>query len=241
MRILYIVRGNMQIFYVDCDQITSDPRWNLSIISQLTTAEQTRVNSLRDPTHQARQAISFLTQYYALETYTGVQQRITRDPTGKPRCGDPSYHFNTSHSANHVVVCVDTSPCGIDIEWMGSGDNRRQNSYPQILYDTVGKSNQIPLCEFHPPEKAVRLWTQIEAWLKFVGSGLRGLDGVGVWVKPSDTDFSLTYHGFPVPPHKDISDMLPEHVYGSVFSEHGTSTDSIICLGLDDLIGTIHT
>jgi phosphopantetheinyl transferase len=227
----------MQLFYADCDHIMCDPAWPRTydaILSstQLTLGEQVRVKSLRDPTHQARQAISFVAQQYALAMYAGAPQQIIREPNTKPRCGDSAYHFNTSHSGKHVVVCVDTMPCGVDIECVGVGEcstPRHISQYPQIVYDVFGVVNQIPIHQFHPPEKAVRLWTQTEAWLKFVGMGLRGLDDVGV--ECATNGFSLTHHGFSVPPHHDISDLLPENVFGTVFTDRmDCPVDSISCM-----------
>ena len=245
----------MRLFYLDCNHIMRDPEWvrtydairsdTSTHPAQLTLVEQTRIKSLRDPIHQAQQTISFMTQYHALTIYAGDTQQIIREPNTKPRCGNPVYHFNTSHSGEHVVVCVDTVPCGVDIECVYIEEalprtahctaHRTISRYPQIMYDTFGIDNQIPLQSFHPPEKAVRLWTQTEAWLKFVGCGLRGLGHMGI--VPSNDGFVLTHHGFPVPRPHDISGLLPDNVFGTVFTDGSNNLpmESISKISFSDL------
>ena len=116
-----------------------------------------------------------------------------------------------------MVVYVGDRPCGVDIEHSDTSSSRHSD----ILYDLVGKKHGISRETLSPAGTGIRLWTQIESWLKLSGCGLKGLYDVAVSHDPTSNEFTLSRHGLTMPHHKDITHELPDNVYGSLVSDGG--------------------
>ena len=85
---------------------------------------------------------------------------------GKPFLKSGEAHFNASHSGNYVVACVDSNPCGIDIEETRDINLKMvericTESEKQYIYSA--EDNSLALLE---------IWTKKEAYLKSFGCGI---------------------------------------------------------------------
>ncbi|MBR5060762.1 MAG: 4'-phosphopantetheinyl transferase superfamily protein [Prevotella sp.] len=88
-------------------------------------------------------------------------------PQGKPFLKDHSnIHFNLSHCRQAAVCVVSHRPVGIDIESIDAYD-------PELIAATMSDKEQDMIAKASsPPLAFIRLWTQKESLLKFLGQGL---------------------------------------------------------------------
>lgn len=88
---------------------------------------------------------------------------------GKPFLKDrPDLHFSISHTKNAIAVAVALEPIGIDIEQI------RHHS-DGVLKKTMNPSEwQTIVSASHPDVAFTALWTQKEAVLKLLGTGIQG-------------------------------------------------------------------
>lgn len=212
------------------------------ITSRLTGCECERATRYIRPIHRFDQCTSFAMQRYAITNYmitngipfTKGLPTINRPPKEKPFCSNyPDIHFNASHSGGCVAVYVDSRPCGVDVEYRDADDESRHSD---ILYDLVGKKHRISR-DMLPATTGIRLWTQIEAWLKLSGCGLKGVYDMTVSHDPTTGEFALRRHDQTMPCHKDITYDLPENVYGTLVLEDGVMpTYTMSNVSLNDLL-----
>lgn len=85
---------------------------------------------------------------------------------GKPLLKNGKAYFNASHSGNYVVACVDSCPCGIDIEEIRDvnlkvAERICTESEKQYIYNA--EDNSLALLE---------IWTKKEAYFKSFGCGI---------------------------------------------------------------------
>lgn len=75
-------------------------------------------------------------------------------------------HFSLSHCKNGIAVAVDAKPIGIDIESIRAADKA-------LIERTMNKHEQETIAMASRPDVAfIRLWTQKEAYLKYLGTGI---------------------------------------------------------------------
>ena len=89
---------------------------------------------------------------------------------GKPYClNAPKVHYSVSHSHGCVVVAYSSSAeCGIDAEVI-------RPNIRQILSKQFGSDNGFNNLN---ERQATKFWTRLEAYLKYIGLGLSGLDRI---------------------------------------------------------------
>ena len=96
---------------------------------------------------------------------------FAKGENGKPYCINYPYHFNISHSKKYTVVAVSDKPIGVDIEVI-----RPFSASAAAKYLTEEEKNYIVLDDI--PEKRnerfFKLWCAKEAYLKLIGTGLKG-------------------------------------------------------------------
>jgi len=93
----------------------------------------------------------------------GRTLQFSRDENAKPYLlGGP--HFNISHSGEHVLCAVDESPVGADIEEF--------RSVNENLIRKVCTENELEWIA-GSRERFLQVWTAKEAYLKYLGVGLR--------------------------------------------------------------------
>ena len=90
---------------------------------------------------------------------------------GQPRIeGGPC--FSISHCKNAIAVAISHSPIGIDIEHL-------RTAKPELVARTMNQREQERIWQSETPDWAfTELWTQKEAVLKMLGTGITSLDGI---------------------------------------------------------------
>ena len=86
---------------------------------------------------------------------------------GKPAIvGQPHIHFNLSHCREAAVCAVSNQPVGVDVESI------REYHETLVAY-TMNDDEQARIAQSSQPARAfIRLWTQKEAVLKLIGTGI---------------------------------------------------------------------
>ncbi|MEG1427811.1 MAG: 4'-phosphopantetheinyl transferase superfamily protein [Oscillospiraceae bacterium] len=84
---------------------------------------------------------------------------------GKPYFKELSLHFNMSHTEGFVACVIGKGEVGVDCE--------RIRTYHPRLASRVCTENERKRLQENFPEEFFRLWTFKEAFVKFLGSGLR--------------------------------------------------------------------
>jgi 4'-phosphopantetheinyl transferase len=90
---------------------------------------------------------------------------------GQPRIeGGPC--FSISHCKNAIAVAISHSPIGIDIEHL-------RTAKPELVARTMNQGEQERIWQSENPDWAfTELWTQKEAVLKMLGTGITSIDGI---------------------------------------------------------------
>ncbi|HNT80437.1 MAG TPA: 4'-phosphopantetheinyl transferase superfamily protein [Bacteroidia bacterium] len=98
---------------------------------------------------------------------------------GKPYLRKHSnWHFNVSHSAGLVLIYISSSnPVGCDVE-----EIKNSFDYSQIVHRFFSEKEKTRLTETNQHELFFRLWSEKEAFLKCIGSG--------VWESMNELDLS---------------------------------------------------
>jgi phosphopantetheinyl transferase len=164
-----------------------------SHLQSLDAYERVMCDRLVDPTRRREQQMSYIAQRRVIGDQFNVppdQIRIARHSGTRPRCIDyPTFLYNTSHSRGHIVIVSGETICGVDIELVGP-------RHSMIIAEQFGNSPSSN-------HAAATLWTRVESWMKFSGTGIDDLPNITV---SNDT---IYHHGFDVPDQHDISHLLP--------------------------------
>lgn len=122
--------------------------------------------------------------------------RFTYQQWGKPVLQDavlPTIHFNVSHSGDWALVCIATSPVGVDLEIA-----QPKFQYKSIESQVVSHAEQrhwssIPAAERN--SEMMRLWVCKEALLKAMGLGIaEGLQQVNFQLPIPEFDTPFFAH-----------------------------------------------
>jgi phosphopantetheinyl transferase (holo-ACP synthase) len=124
--------------------------------------------------HQPSWLLSVLGNYIThrlLAHYTEIEsihEQLYANEYGKPLIAHPSLHFNLSHTHQAALIGLAHSPLGVDVEWL----------HPKVdtalILPTIAnqaEQNSVQLAE-NPLQAFYTLWTQKEAYLKAIGTGL---------------------------------------------------------------------
>lgn len=100
----------------------------------------------------------------------GVSSPVfTEGENGKPLLENaPDVHFNLSHSGEHVLCLVSSSPCGCDTEKKKEGSL----SVAKRFFTAEENAYLDAAPEQERDERFFRLWTLKEAYVKAAGTGL---------------------------------------------------------------------
>lgn len=96
---------------------------------------------------------------------------FAKGENGKPYCLNYPYHFNISHSKKYTVVAVSDRPIGVDVEVI------RPFSASAAAKHLSEKEKDYIVLDDNPEkrnERFFKLWCAKEAYLKFIGTGLKG-------------------------------------------------------------------
>lgn len=102
-----------------------------------------------------------------LSEYTGEEGerfRFLHTPLGKPYA-ESAPQFNLSHSGQWLLCAVGDTPLGVDIE-------TPRTASPSLLRRVCTPSELALIGE--GTERFLRVWTAKEAYLKYLGTGIRG-------------------------------------------------------------------
>jgi 4'-phosphopantetheinyl transferase len=100
---------------------------------------------------------------------TNGQVTFAKNRYGKPCVvGNPSFHFNVSHSGRWIVCAVDQQPVGIDIEQIKPVDLEvaKLFFFEEEYGYLMEKEEQDRLRRFY------EIWTMKESYVKWTGKGL---------------------------------------------------------------------
>lgn len=102
---------------------------------------------------------------------TGIQGEWEYNEYGKPFVpGAPC--FSLSHCKEGIAVAADDQPIGIDIEGIRHADNA-------LIERTMNEAEQAIIRAADEPDRVfTRLWTQKEAVLKCLGTGIEGFEAL---------------------------------------------------------------
>jgi 4'-phosphopantetheinyl transferase len=144
------------------------------LISKVSLERQARIRRFVRSEDAVRSLIAELLVRHII----GFHRQIPHDkiffdinPYGKPILrGDPSFHYNISHSGDWVLCAVSEASVGIDIEKIASVDPHIAERYfteaEQRYVFAAGTTDGQWLNRFY------EIWTLKESYIKAVGTGL---------------------------------------------------------------------
>lgn len=93
-----------------------------------------------------------------------TQLQFARTESGKPYALNCDIAFNLSHSGQFVLCAIDSSPVGVDIEMFRP---LRKTTIARVCTD----EEQHYIAD--DPKRFIQIWTAKEAYLKYLGLGIR--------------------------------------------------------------------
>lgn len=143
-------------------------RW----MDELPQWRREKVEAIRHDTGRRQSLLAYrlLCQGLREEYGIGEPPAFVYGKHGKPFLHAPhsTLHFSLSHCREAVACIIDERPCGIDIE---STDRKVSDS---LIRYSMNEEEQAEIA--HSIDKShtfLRLWTQKEAVLKLIGTGIR--------------------------------------------------------------------
>lgn len=135
----------------------------------LTPAERQRADRYRQRADRLRFLYGRLLLRWVSYRLTGQPVALTTGPYGKPDFpADLGWHINLSHAGDWVLMAIDRTPVGVDVE-----SYRLNLLLDMLLLRTCNRAEQAWVRASENPDAAFRqLWTRKEALLKATGRGL---------------------------------------------------------------------
>lgn len=114
---------------------------------------------------------AFLQMVLSKETGLSVEQLHYRyNQWGKPELDVEGIHFNLSHSGDWAVLAVSDSPVGVDIEHKSKNYlSLAKRCFCGAEYEDI----LTPIDETEQRRRFLEYWTMKEAYIKYVGEGMR--------------------------------------------------------------------
>ncbi|WP_462320747.1 4'-phosphopantetheinyl transferase family protein [Halochromatium sp.] len=120
--------------------------------------------------------------------------RFDRSPSGKPSYpGDPSFHFNLSHSGRYVALAVACNPVGVDVEQL-----RPTLDWAAIAKRFFAADEQrwlAGLDDATHQRRFIALWSRKESLLKATGEGVAGGLSRFSAIADDDVEIEVTHRG----------------------------------------------
>lgn len=114
----------------------------------------------------ALQSWYMLDQLLSRYRLNATSYTINHTPEGKPQFIDGP-EFSISHCKEAIAVAIDEHPIGIDVESIRAIS-------PSLMEYTMNAQECAFICSSEEPDRSfIRLWTQKEAYLKYLGTGIR--------------------------------------------------------------------
>ena len=151
----------------------NDRLYDFDLDEALTLLSDQRREQVLRFKHEAgrrQSAAAYLLLCKALQQEYGITEKPVFDygEHGKPVIiGHPDIHFNLSHCREAAVCIVSSQPVGVDVE------SFREYKDSLVRYTMNEHEQQLIAQAARPEVEFTRLWTQKEAVLKLLGTGLR--------------------------------------------------------------------
>ena len=159
---------------------------------------QEYISSIRNEKSRGLSLLASLLLCYGIFEEYGIPAadlRFVYSPKGKPFLqSHPRIHFSLSHSNIGAAVCIDTSPCGIDIE-----------AYRPVTQSLVQRvctpDEQTTVWENNDPKRHfTALWALKESYVKAVGGVLSdGLQKISFIIEENQVKTSCPFPFFLFP------------------------------------------
>ncbi|KKO55323.1 4'-phosphopantetheinyl transferase family protein [Paenibacillus sp. DMB20] len=162
----------MKIVAAYIDDFKVNPDLYNRFFSHISQERAKKVNKFHFVEDRIRSVIGELLVRLSMWEEWGIENKdihFEYNEFGKPRLKNQSHrYFNISHSGQWVVVALDTSPIGIDIEKIQPIDFRIGEKFFTSL-----ETRQI-LCQPKPmmTRYFYKFWTLKESYIKAIGKGL---------------------------------------------------------------------
>jgi phosphopantetheinyl transferase len=150
--------------------------------------------------------------------------KIEKEFNGKPYFKNLDY--NLSYSKNYVIIAYSDQELGIDIEDVKDGIEKIVEKYGDKYL--INKNNNV---------KNTIIWTNIESYLKLIGTGLSKIDDIKINKYNEICDESLKKKLF----NYDISYFLPKNVVGTITVFKKIDSIKFEEINLKKLIYTLNT
>ena len=156
----------MNIYFLDIRKL-SDDSMEMGY-SMLDTAKKARVDRCKSERRKMIIASDMLARKMVSD-YTCVSPAdvvFAHSSHGKPILPNGEAHFNISHSGFYCVGCIDSNPCGIDIEVLKDIDLKSTKRFCttnefEYIHNSEDKS-----------KACLTIWTRKEAYFKSIGCGI---------------------------------------------------------------------
>jgi 4'-phosphopantetheinyl transferase len=141
-------------------------------------------------------------------------------PHGKPALIGTPLEFNLSHSRNWIVIAISSKTVGIDVE---DGERLAQDDLLPLARQVFTPNECAKLASLPPEQRKhafLRAWTQKEAYLKALGTGLSlRPDTFEVAILPTEAPKLFA--------HPQGKSEIERWHFGEYFLEHGSNVSFV--------------
>lgn len=171
-----------------------DAKWDtgLASLSQLELEKMRRFRTRKLQLNYQRCHVALRSVLARYTTLSPSDLNFEYGEFGKPSLSNQRLHFNLSHSKGLALIAASLSPVGVDLEFID-----RENIDIGELLNTVGHSTEVAQLSTMSIDNKhnffYRLWTQKEAYFKFLGIGLNQSMNE-VHFQPTNSPIASVYH-----------------------------------------------
>ncbi|MCB2219346.1 MAG: 4'-phosphopantetheinyl transferase superfamily protein [Bacteroidetes bacterium] len=217
----------MEIYNIHIVEHTAFEKERAALLSRLPFEQQQRISRFRKPLDMQRSLLGETMCRVVLGQHlkkAPVSIEILKSEKGKPYLkNQPNLHFNLSHSGEWVVLAVDETEVGIDIEKIRKIDY----NIAQRFFSNEEYSRLEALKGDDKRRYFFTLWTLKESYLKFLGKGLtKALSSFTVI--ENGKDYRIKH-----------AEQMDETIFFNTYEPDASHLVSI-CSGKKDVPGKVH-
>lgn len=159
-----------KLYFIEIDDLNNFAKYN-KLTAYLSLEKQKQINNFRFDIDKKLSLLSDLFVRYIVCKILRLSNRdimFTKNAYGKPYLiGYPDFQYNISHTRNAIAIGVSSTEVGVDIEKMKMADiNIAERFFSKEELDYILSGNK------HREMLFYEIWTQKEAYIKWVGKGL---------------------------------------------------------------------